>query len=619
MTLAALRANAREWNRIVSGLWDGFALNQQLRGRLETELDRNWIRLTLIAWVVITAWYVWDGWQYIRWLSLGDTDDNMRLMQVRGLLAGQGWFDLTNYRLNPPTGFNIHWSRIVDLPIAGLILFFRLFTTNAWAEKLACGIAPLIPLSITMLGIGATVRRLVDPRAWPLAIVFLLGTSTTMLMYLPERIDHHGWQLAMLSLTVAGLCDPRAMRGGLIVGLASAVSISIGLEMLPYAAFAGAILTLRWIWDRAEATRLAVYAVALAGGTAAGFAGFASYANYAMRCDALTPVYLATMVAAGVLLFALAWANPARRGVRLLLALVAGAVIVAGFVHFFPQCLGRPEQVSPELQRNWLDNVREAKPIYKHPFRLGFPMAALPIIGVIGVAVGAWRARRTPALLGWTCVALFVTFASLMLLWQARAAPAAQMLAVPGAVALAWLLIPYLQAQRSPLVRVLGTVAVILLVGSGLFAGLAFRFLPIDRPTKRVQIIDRASGSCPTMTALSPLNRYPAQTIFSFVDLGPRIITITHHNAVAGPYHRNGDAILDVQHAFSGTPENFRAIAKRHGASLLLICPNMAESTIYRVRAPGGFYDQLAHRKTFDWLEPLPLPAKSPLRLWQIK
>jgi hypothetical protein len=617
MTLAALRANAREWNRIVSGLWDGFALNQQLRGRLETELDRNWIRLTLIAWVVITAWYVWDGWQYIRWLSLGDTDDNMRLMQVRGLLAGQGWFDLTNYRLNPPTGFNIHWSRIVDLPIAGLILFFRLFTTNAWAEKLACGIAPLIPLSITMLGIGATVRRLVDPRAWPLAIVFLLGTSTTMLMYLPERIDHHGWQLAMLSLTVAGLCDPRGMRGGLIVGLASAVSISIGLEMLPYAAFAGAILTLRWIWDRAEATRLAVYAVALAGGTAAGFAGFASYANYAMRCDALTPVYLATMVAAGVLLFALAWANPARRGARLLLALVAGAVIVAGFVHFFPQCLGRPEQVSPELQRNWLDNVREAKPIYKHPFRLGFPMAALPIIGVIGVAVGAWRARRTPALLGWTCVALFVTFASLMLLWQVRVAPAAQLMAIPGAVALAWLLGPWLLNHTSMPVRILGTVGAFLLV-SGLFAGLMMRYLPVDRPNAYTKRVNSATGNCMRTTVLTALNYYPAQTIFTFVDLGPRLIVLTHHDAIAGPYHRNGDAILDVQHAFGGTPYQAREIMKRHGATMLLVCPNAAESTNFRARDPGGFYDRLAHDQVPEWLTPLPLPKGSPLRLFRI-
>ena len=41
---------------------------------------------------------------------------------IRALLDGQGWFDLRNYRLNPPGGFDIHWSRLVDLPIAGLIL-----------------------------------------------------------------------------------------------------------------------------------------------------------------------------------------------------------------------------------------------------------------------------------------------------------------------------------------------------------------------------------------------------------------------------------------------------------------------------------------------------------------
>jgi hypothetical protein len=588
-------------------------------GSLMRSVERDWVRLSLIAWLCIAIYFVHDRWVGIHYLQLGDTDDNMRLMQVRAWLGGQGWYDLRQYRLNPPSGYDIHWTRIVDLPIAGLIVLLRPFVGAREAEMLACGIAPLLPLSIAILGLGATVRRLVSPYAWPLAIALLLCCSATLLMYMPERIDHHGWQLAMLSLTVAGLSDPKGVRGGAIVGLASAVSLAIGLEMLPYAAIAGAILALRWIWDRAEAQRLSIYALCLGAGSGLGYALFASYGNAVPRCDALTPVWLSVMVMAGALLFALAWVNPANRWVRLALAIAAGAVIVIGFALVFPQCLGRPEQASPELQKNWLNMIREARPIYVHPFRVAFPVAIMPVVGVIGAIVATWRARGTALGAAWATVLLFVTGAALLLLWQARAGPAAQMLAVPGAVALAWLLIPYLQAQRSPLVRVLGTVAVILLVGSGLFAGLAFRFLPIDRPTKRVQIIDRASGSCPTMTALSPLNRYPAQTIFSFVDLGPRIITITHHNAVAGPYHRNGDAILDVQHAFSGTPENFRAIAKRHGASLLLICPNMAESTIYRVRAPGGFYDQLAHRKTFDWLEPLPLPAKSPLRLWQIK
>lgn len=592
-------------------------MNIASRGRLDDALARHWIALTLVTWLGVMVWYVWNDWNLIRWLSLGDTDDNMRLMQVRAWLAGQDWYDLRNYRLNPPGGFDIHWSRIVDLPIAGLILFFRLFTSNFWAERLACGIAPLLPLGIAMLGVAATVRRLIDPRAWPLALLFLLGTSATMLMFLPERIDHHGWQLAMLSLTVAGLCDARGARGGLMVGLASAVSLAIGLEMLPYCAMAGAIITLRWMWDRSEARRLQAYALSLGGGSAIGFAAFASYANYAMRCDALTPVWLSVTVAAGALLFLLAWLNPTSRGLRIGLAVVAGAMIAAGFVHFFPQCLGRPEGVSPELQKNWLNNVREAKPIYKHPFRLGFPIAALPIVGVVGVILGTWRARRSPALIGWSAVALFVTFACLMLLWQVRAGPAAQLLAVPGATLLGWIVLPWLLDHRSWPVRIAGTAAAFLIV-SGLFAGLIIKYLPVDVPNAYTKRVNRSTGSCVRYTVLKPLDRYPAQTIFTFVDLGPRLITVTHHDAIAGPYHRNGDAILDVQHAFGGSADQAHAIIKRHGATMLMLCPNHSESTNYRARNPGGFYDQLAHGEVPVWLTPLPLPANSPLRLFKV-
>ena len=587
------------------------------RNTLLDALDRHWIALTLLAWVAVAAWSVFDRWGQIRWLSLGDTDDNMRLMQVRALLDGQGWYDLRNYRMNPPVGFDIHWSRIVDLPIAGLILFFRLFTSNSWAERLACGIAPLLPLSIAMLGIGATVRRLISPYAWPLAVVIMVGATGTMLMFMPERIDHHGWQLAMLSLTVAGLCDANERRGGAMVGLASAVSLSIGLELLPYAAMAGAIIALRWVWDRSEAERLSIYALTLGGGSTLGFALFASNANQAMRCDALTPVWLSVMIAAGMLLFLLARFGPASRGARLALAVVAGAAIVAGFALVFPQCLGRPEGISPELQRNWLDNVREAKPIYKHSFRVGFALATLPIIGLIGAILAAWRARRDPSAVGWAAVALFTAFACAMLLWQVRAGPAAQMLAIPGATALAWLIIPRLLGNRSVAVRVLGTVAAFLIV-SGMFAGMVLKYLPIDRPKPYEKRVNSATGNCLRTTVLLALNKYPAQTVFTFVDMGPRLITITHHDAIAGPYHRNGDAILDVQHAFGGTPDQARAIIKRHGATMLLLCPNAAESTNYKARSPKGFYARMAKNEVPAWLTPLPLPANSPLRLFKV-
>jgi hypothetical protein len=587
--------------------------------RIIDDVQRHWIKLTLIAWALITIWYLCERWSAIQWLSLGDTDDNMRLMQVRALLHGQGWYDLRQYRMNPPVGFDIHWSRLVDLPIAGLILFFRLFVSNAQAERLACGLAPLLPLSLAMIGVAATARRVVGPRAWPLALVFFIaGCTVTMQMFMPERIDHHGWQLAMLSLTVAGLADPEQRRGGAVVGFSSAVSLTIGLEMLPYAAIAGAILTLRWIWNREEAPRLAVYALALGGGSALGFALFASNADQVARCDALTPVWLSVMIEAGVLLFLLAWFSPASRTLRLVFALLAAAVIGIAFATIFPQCLGRPEQVSPELAREWLDNVREAKPIYAHPFNQSFPILVLPVIGLIGGMWSTWRARPDPARLGlWVTVLLFCGSAAALLLWQTREGPAADMLAVPGATAFAWIVLGWTLSHRSALVRVFGTFAGFLLA-SGLFSYYAIRWLPIDRPNAFVKRVDKAGARCPTIPALAPLDRYPAQTVFTFVDLGPRLITITHHDAVAGPYHRNGDAILDVQHAFKGNADTFRAIARKHGATLLLICPNMAESTIYRSRAPGGFYNQLAHNKLPGWLTPLPLPKNSPLRLFRI-
>ncbi|MDB5695391.1 MAG: hypothetical protein JWN21_934 [Sphingomonas bacterium] len=571
----------------------------------------------LIAWAAFAGYQLWSDWNAVRWLSLGDTDDNMRLAQVRALLDGQNWYDLRQYRMNPPAGFDMHWSRLVDLPLAGLILLFDLFTTRSWAERIACGVAPLLPLALTLLGLGATVRRLVHPLAWTLATLVFLTAFVPMLMYAPMRIDHHGWQLAMLAMTLAGLSDPRRARGGVLVGLASAVSLSIGLEMLPYCAMAGAILGLRWVADRDEASRLAAYALTLGGGSALGFALFASNANRVARCDALTPVWLSVTVVAGGLLFLLGRLNPVTLRTRLLLALAVGGVIAVGFALVFPQCLGRPEQVSDELAAAWLNNVKEAKPIWGHPLRIAFPIIALPIVGLIGAGLAIWRARGVERT-DWLPVALFASFAVLMLAWQVRAGPAAQLLAVPGVVALGWLLIPWLRGRRSVLVRVLGPVAVLIVVMAGLFASTAVSWFRVDRPTTGQARVNVATGDCMRTSRLLTLNRYPRARMFSFVDLGPRLITVTHHDAIAGPYHRNGDAIMAVKHAFGRSPAEARRIMRASGATLLLICPNMAESTIYRVRNKGGFYDQLASGARFPWLSRLPLPRSSPYALYRI-
>ncbi len=581
-------------------------------------LARRWKTILFLVWLATSVALIVYRWKAIHWFALGDTDDNMRIMQVRDLLQGQDWYDLRQHRLNPPIGANIHWSHLVDLPIAGLILLTKPLFGGIIAEKIAVTVAPLIPLGVALTGLGLTVRRLVAPGAYLIAAGILISFVTAMTMFMPLRIDHHGWQLAMLTLILAGLSDERAMRGGLVIGIATALSMVIGLETLPWLAVAGAGVALRWILADEQSPRMRGYALALGGGVALGFLAFASRDNWVARCDALTPVWVSVMMLASALLFLISAFRIERRWLRMALVAGAGAGVAFFFVLAWPDCLGRPEQISPELERLWFNNISEAKPIYTRNWP-SILSASILLVGLFGSFWALWKHRLEERGAAWATIALLSLGSGLMVLWQSRSAPTALMFSVPGAAALGWTILPRLRAHPSVLVRTFGTVAAFLVI-SGLGVQLIAGKLPNpDTSSPGMTRVNHANGSCPTIPSMRPIAELPKATILTFVDLGPRLITLTHHDAIAGPYHRNGDAILDVQKAFRGSADDARGVARKHGATLLLICPNMSESTIYKAQNPKGFYMQLVNGKIPDWLERVALPANSPFMLWRIK
>ena len=589
-----------------------------LRGDQLDRWMRPWRLWLLLFWLAVALWLLNDRWGAIRIFALGDTDDNMRMMQVRALLEGQGWYDLRQYRLNPPIGADIHWSRLVDLPIAGLKLLLSPLLGGRAAEQWAAALAPLLPMLVAMGALAVTARRLIDPKAFLIAIALLVCAGSTRSMWSPLRLDHHGWQLAMLALVVAALTDPKRARGGVLLGAATATSLTIGLEMLPYLALAGGVVVLRWIIDRDQDRRLSAYGVALAGGCSLGFLLFASEANREAVCDALSPVWLSAMVLAGAIAFVLALLPAAKWPLRLAAAGIGGALLAIAFVLVWPDCLGRPEGASAELERLWLSKVREAMPVYRHGARAAANIVTLPIAGLIGYILILWQERRRPdLLLPWAATALLAAVAGALLLWQTRAAPAAQLLSIPGATALVWLAIRWFARQKLMLVRVLG-ITLAFLVVSGLATGYYNRFFPAQTPEFR-RTINLANNRCPTMAALRPIALQPRGRVLTFVDLGPRLITVTHHDAIIGPYHRNADQILDVMLTWRGDAANARRTVDRYGIDYVLICPNLSESTIYRSEAPRGFYVQLARGRIPAWLEPVELPSNSPYRMWRVK
>ena len=107
--------------------------------------------------------------------------------------------------------------------------------------------------------------------------------------------------------------------------------------------------------------------------------------------------------------------------------------------------------------------------------------------------------------------------------------------------------------------------------------------------------------------------------MLTFVDLGPRLITVTHHNALAGPYHRNARQIIDVMRAWRGDADNAHA----HGAALRrrlsADLPEHVGIDHLPFRGAARLLHPTVRGKVPDWLAPVALPANSPYRMWRVK
>ena len=581
-------------------------------------LGRNWKLVVVACWLGFCIWMIFDRWNQIRWFALGDTDDNMRIMQVRALLHGQGWYDLRNYRMNPPFGANIHWSRLVDLPIAGLILGLRPFLGGPGAERWAVAIAPMLPFLLLLFSLALTARRFLGPTAYILVFTALFFAGSNNGMFTPERIDHHGWQLALLALGISSIADKDRVRGGIVLGLSSALSLAIGLEMIIYLALAGVAMVLFWVDEAEERGRLRAYAVTLGGATALSFLIFASNDNRAAVCDALSPVWLSDALVGSALMLGLAWLSPGDWKRRLALAVVAGVVIAAFHALTWPHCIQRLEGVTPEVDRLWLSHVKEARPVWMHGWRIATLIVALPITGAIGWALMAWKSwgdrdlRRR--VLG---AALPGIVASLLLLWQTRTGPAAQMMAVVGGGAIIWYLLPRFWGGKNFVSVVFGSFLVVA-VGGGMLVPVLVGFIPEKPATPRDKQIGKANNLCGSMWGLRPVAMQPRGVIMTFVDLGPRLITVTHHDSITGPYHRNGQQIADVMNFWRGSEAQAHALAAKYHLNYVLSCPGSSTTTIFVAEAPKGFYVQLQRNQIPRWLTPVQLPKNSPYRMWKV-
>lgn len=547
-----------------------------------------------------------------------DSDGWVRMIRVRELWNGGGWYDHVLPHLFAPEGLDVHWTRPLDVLIIVPAWIATLFGADGpealqWSGSLVC---PVLH-ALTALAAGWAARR-----AWPdlryaaYYAVLVLFTYEVLSAYSAiGRADHH--VLVVLAI-VLGLgaaakaawleAPPRAAYGA---GAAFGFGIWVSPEALLAALPALGAFGVGWLLS-ARGRRWALQGLRMATGLFVMVALAivverppAGWADVEYDKVSVHHLLLAALVA---LVFAAAARMDTPRLLRRLMggtaAFVAAALVLVlvnpGTLGF---SLSGADVASAALL---LPSVQEMQPI--RLTSLGGLAGALEFAGMapaalIAAAVLTWRGRRDGNWVrGFVLLATVAAATVATLMYRRLGAD----LAGIGAVAASGLIGMAAQAPWPVLVRAPLMLGAMVLI----FTPPQFGPALLQRASPEVTAAGIAPQGCHArdltnwMLSLAPAgDRRTAPIVLSSdINQNAELAWRTHLRYVGGPYHRRALPLADTLTLFGAEDQaTLDMILQRREPAYLLVCPNTYAGT-------GAFAMRLLRGDVPDWLEPVPPP-----------
>ncbi|MDO6591398.1 hypothetical protein DS901_10025 [Loktanella sp. D2R18] len=532
-------------------------------------------------------------------------DDIMRLLSVRDWLGGQGWFDVRQYRLIPPEGVSLHWSRYIDAGIAAIIVPMSWFFSPETAELIAVTAWPTLIMVFTLMIIGFGTRRVFGVAAACFAMLCtVIWPLTADLHSSAGNLDHHNVQfLMMVIMAFAVIWPSRPIAAGIIGGFAGAFSLAVGLESLVFIVGVGMVLLVHAAFAATRQTRHMLIAFCLslgAGSTLFWLGQTGPDIRMDLMCDQLAPPTLSLVaIAMAASLLSVAVAGAQVRPIRSLG--VAMVVTAGGLALAWPllaHCLAGPyAQIPPELQELISTQIAEAKPgivyaISKPAISLVF---VLPIFAALIFGGMLWvQTRRDPIGKPLAMLLILCLIGLPMMLLQMRTVIiAASVVPMIGGAVIAQYGRSYF-ATRDLKDGLLALVIAILIVSPVTVVRGLWPLLPSSNSTTAT-----TQDNCRRYTSLNVLNDVPPAVVLSHVNYGTSLMWATHHAAISAPYHRSTAAFMNGIVPFQMEAEEMKAYTQKTSATHLLLCRGYSyKSTFVRGLAMG---------ETVDWLRPVPL------------
>lgn len=544
--------------------------------------------------------------------TLGDTDDAMRIAMVRHLLEGGGWYDQLVTRLQPPQGIYLHWSRLVDGALAGLIGVLGLVMPEATAEAAVRFAWPLLWIAPAVVCALAIARRTGAAAAVFVCAAMLIVNIQMFTQFQPGRIDHHDIQIvAALVAAASALARRRRVLMAAIAGAATAVGLAVGMEALVFVALVGVSFALRAaLAPQSERGPVQAYGLTLAGATALLFALQTPPWRWSVSaCDALGVNLIAALAVAGLGLAAVvAWAE--RLPVRLRLGLVAavGLAALAVYLAFDPSCVRGPfAAVDPRVRPFWFDHIKELEPWWRLVRTQPSVALELVMVCLASAAAATWLAVRQVRARDWN---------GLLAVALCLAAVAEAALAYRAEGYVLWFGMPLIAAAISLIGERLWRNLMIPTLAAALvsplyLAALLSLALPQARATEK--LAKATIDHCFETAAFQPLAKLPAGVVLSEIDLGPFVLADTPHAALSAPYHRMTWGILAAHDALAAGPGEDERRARALNVRYVLDCPAHGLAG-----PPSSLEQRLRRGETPGWLERLS-PAGAPIQIWRVR
>ena len=581
--------------------------------------DAGFARKVLWIWLGLCALSLAVNTRVILDIRFPDPDDLLRLLQVRDWVSGQSWFDVHQYRINPPDGAAMHWTRLIDPPIAAIIVALRPLVGQHLAELAALVIVPLLTLGCGVALVARFARRMFGTEVAIFACLVLAVSVPVLHQLRPLRIDHHGWQIvmALIALNAAFARNPRV--GGTIAGLALAFWLAISIEGLPLAAATMGLFALRWLRDWRDAAWLShgMAALALA---SLGFwlIGHRPVELWQQYCDVVSGGHLALLLvsAAGC------WLATRLAGPRLWqqLAALAGAGLagLTALILLAPQCAGGDAfaALDPVVREFWYLRVREGLPIWHQPPSDAVQAVGLPVLALVALCIW-WREAEQAKRGLWIEYAWLVASALAVTFMVERASAVAATFAAPAAAALVRRWLDQANRNPSPVLRI-GIVVAALATLVPAIPVKAVKSLVAPQQVALERRVEQ-NAKCELARNLRGVATLPAATFLSTLDTGPALLYASNHRIVASGHHRSSVAMRDVILTFRGSPQQARAIVTRRRVDYIAFCPGLYEPMTYQAQAPDGLMARLLRGDVPDWLEPVSLEDVNGLKVYRVR